>query len=137
MSDETVTASERLAVAAALATERLAEAASRAAEKVAEKAVSEVEQRLQVQVDEIHHRVFNGLGLELRKEIGKDVHGLSNRIWGVIFALLLAFAGIIIEGRVSSNQVTMENMTNYKAIVDLDKKIEMHLNGAPEQSSTK
>lgn len=93
---------------------------------------------MQSQINEIHGRVFNGLGLELRKEIRDETNILHRKIGtlyksagGLLVALLLIFAGIIIEGRASARQSSEENMRNYKAIVDVEKKLEMHMGAQP------
>jgi hypothetical protein len=89
---------------------------------------------MQSQINEIHGRVFNGLGLELRKEIRDETNILHRKIGtlyksvgGLLVALLLIFASIIIEGRVSSRQSSEENLRNYKAIVDVEKTLQMHM----------
>jgi hypothetical protein len=83
--------------------------------------------RLQRQVDEVHARVFNGLGKDLRNEIKAEVEKVNAKAWALLVALLLIFAGIIVEGRVSSNTSSTENLRNYKAIVELESKIENHI----------
>jgi tetrahydromethanopterin S-methyltransferase subunit G len=85
-------------------------------------------------LDEVHQRVFNGLGKELREEVGEEVKIIHRKIGtlyksigALLIALLMIFAGIIIEGRIASNTVTEENNRNYKAIVDIAAKLEIHL----------
>jgi len=85
------------------------------------------EAKIQERLDAIHDRVYNGLGKDIRDEVNKEVSGLRNLILGILIALLLSLAGIIIEGRVSSNQISMENNRNYKAIVDVASELRNHI----------
>ena len=85
------------------------------------------EAELREKVDAIHDRVYNGLGKDIRDEVNKEVSGLRNLILGILVALLLSLAGIVIEGRVSSNQVSVENNRTYRAIVDIGSKLENHV----------
>ena len=82
---------------------------------------------LQKQVDAIHTRVYNGLGKEIRDEVAKELAGMRKLVIGILIALLLSLAGIIVEGRVSSNQASAENYRNYKAIVDIGSQLENHI----------
>ena len=41
------------------------------------------------QVDEVHHRVYNGLGLELRKEVKDEIGGVRNLFIGILIAMIL------------------------------------------------
>jgi hypothetical protein len=91
----------------------------------------EMHGNFQRQIDEIHCRVFNGLGKELRNEVKEDfdkVHRkigtLYKSIGGLLLALLMIFAGILIEGRFTAQKASDENLRNYKAILDLELKIE-------------
>ncbi len=93
---------------------------------------------MQTRINEIHDRVFNGLGLELRREIRDETNILHRKIGtlyksvgGLLVALLLIFAGIIIEGRISASKSSEENMRNYKAIVDVEKALELHMGAQP------
>ena len=85
------------------------------------------EDELRKKVDAIHDRVYNGLGKDIRDEVDKEVNGLRNLILGILVTLLLSLAGIVIEGRVSSNQASVENNRNYKAIVDIGSRLENHI----------
>jgi hypothetical protein len=83
--------------------------------------------QLRKQVEEVHHRVFNGLGKEIREEVQKELAGVRKLVIGILVALLLALAGIIVEGRVSSNQASTENNKNYKAIIDIGSELREHI----------
>jgi hypothetical protein len=84
-------------------------------------------EKLNLKMEEIHHRVYNGLGQELRQEVGKELSGMRRLVIGILIALLLSLAGIIVEGRTSSTTASQENLRNYKAIVDLEMKLDYHL----------
>jgi hypothetical protein len=83
--------------------------------------------RLQAQIDEIHTRVYNGLGKELRQEVARGLAATNRLVMGILIALLLSLAGIIIEGRWSANQATAENDRNYKAIIDIGSRLDNHI----------
>jgi hypothetical protein len=83
--------------------------------------------KLQKQVEAVHQRVYNGLGKEIRQEVAKELAGMRSLVIGILIALLLSLAGIVIEGRVSSNQSSVENNRNYKAIVDIGSRLENHI----------
>jgi hypothetical protein len=83
--------------------------------------------KMQEKIDQMHSRVYNGLGKELREEVKKETTRLSNRLWAVIMVIVIALAGIVIQGRMSSNQASMENDRNYKAIIDLGERVTEHI----------
>jgi hypothetical protein len=82
---------------------------------------------LREDVKQIRARVYNGLGNELRAEVAKEIGGIRNLLIGVLISLVLALTGIVIQGRSSTAQSTEENNRNYAAILQLDKKLELHL----------
>jgi hypothetical protein len=82
---------------------------------------------LRKQVDAIHTRVYNGLGKEIREEVQKELAGVRKLVIGILVALLLALAGIVVEGRVSTNQSSAENERNYKAIIDISSELRNHI----------
>lgn len=82
---------------------------------------------VQKQIDEMHSRVFDGLGKEIREEVKKEVGGIRNLFIGILISLVLALAGIVVEGRISSSMATSENERNYKAIVDIGLKLDRHI----------
>jgi hypothetical protein len=90
-----------------------------------EKRLSEIE----TDIKEIRKRIFNGLAQELRQEVDKSVGGVRAMVIGILISMLLGLAGIIIEGRISSGASTDENMRNYKAILELDQKVDEHIRG--------
>ncbi len=79
------------------------------------------------QVDEVHHRVYNGLGLELRKEVKDEIGGVRNLFIGILIAMILSLSAIVVEGRVSANQASSENDRNYRAILEIGSKLENHI----------
>jgi hypothetical protein len=81
---------------------------------------------MQRKIHAVHDRVYDGLGKELRQEVKKETDKLSNRLWAVIMVIVIALAGIVIEGRVSANQNSAESERNYKAIIELGSKLEIH-----------
>jgi len=83
--------------------------------------------RLQDRVDAIHDRIYNGLGMEIRNEVKEEICAVRNLFIGVLIAVMLALAGVVIEGRVSSGQATSENDRNYKAIIDIGSRLENHI----------
>jgi hypothetical protein len=78
-------------------------------------------------IESMHERLYNGLGKELRQEIKEEISGVRTLVIGILVALILALAGIVIEGRFSSNQSSLENDRSYKAIVDIGAKLEEHI----------
>lgn len=82
---------------------------------------------LKQKMDAIHDRVYNGLGMELRQEIKEEVGGVRILVIGILVALILALAGIVVEGRVSANQSSMANEKTYQAIIDIGSKLENHI----------
>lgn len=82
-------------------------------------------------IKDIKMRVFNGMSLELRHEIARSVGGVRTMVIGILISMLLGLSAIVIEGRISANAATTENMRNYKAILDLDAKVDRHI-GADE-----
>lgn len=83
--------------------------------------------RLQNQIDAIHSRLYNGLGFELRKEVKEEISGVRNLFIGVLVALMLSLVGVVVEGRISSKQATVENDRNYKAIIDIGSRLDNHI----------
>jgi hypothetical protein len=99
-------------------------------------------------VHEMHRRVFNGMAKEILKEVDEKVEkiretvdkrldgvdkklGSSQKlVIGVMIAILLALAGIVIESRVS-------NEKNYKAIIDIGTELSNHINAAVKPGVTK
>jgi len=71
--------------------------------------------------------VYNGLGKELRSEVGSEVKKTGNLVVGILVSLLLALSGVIIEGRVSASQAQLSNDKNYEALMLLDKRLAVHL----------
>jgi hypothetical protein len=82
---------------------------------------------LQDKITAVHNRVYDGLGAELRKEIKEEISSVRNLFFGILIALLLSLVAIIVEGRVSANQVSIENTKNYKAIIDIGSKLQNHI----------
>jgi len=80
-------------------------------------------EKMEKAVDRIENRVFNGLGKELHKEIS----GVRNLVVGVLVSILLGLAGIVIEGRINTNNRSEENKQNYEAVLKIESKIlELH-----------
>lgn len=84
-------------------------------------------EELRYEITKVRDRVFNGLGKDIREEVNKELAGLRNLVIGILVALLLSLAGIVVEGRLSSQQASSENDRNYKAIVDVGAKLEEHI----------
>lgn len=82
---------------------------------------------LQAKMDAVHDRVYNGLGKELRQEIKTEVGAVRSLVIGILVALILALAGIVVEGRVSAGQASTENNRNYQAIVDIGSRLDNHI----------
>ncbi len=82
---------------------------------------------MQDKINQMHGRLYNGLGKEIRQEVKEEISGLRNLVVGILIALVLALAGIVIEGRVSSNQSSIENAKTYKAIIDVGSRLENHI----------
>lgn len=83
-------------------------------------------------VHEMHRKVFNGMAKEILKEVDDKLDKLKSTVdrklgatqklvLGILIAILLALAGIVIEGRVNSEK-------NYKAIVDIGTELSNHIN---------
>jgi hypothetical protein len=82
---------------------------------------------LRKQIEEVHHRVFNGMPKEIREEVQKELAGVRKLVIGILVALLLALTGIVVEGRVSTNQASAENNRTYKAIIDISSELRNHI----------
>ncbi len=80
--------------------------------------------RIEREIGEIRARVYNGLASEIRKEMDKSLGSIRGLIIGILISLLLALAGIIVQGRFSDSASTAENLRNYKAIIDLNAKMD-------------
>ena len=79
---------------------------------------------IQTKIGEMSERVFNGLGKEIREEVKKEIDGVRFLVISVLISMLLGLTGIIIEGRLSTNQSAQENTRNYKAILDIQTEIQ-------------
>ena len=86
----------------------------------------------------MHGRIFNGMAKEIREEVANRIAEINNKleekiasvqklVVGILIALLLSLAGIIVESRVSANQSSIAAEKNYKAIVDIGSKLEAHI----------
>ena len=84
-------------------------------------------ERMQSDIDSIKARVYNGLGNELRSEVGKELAHNRGLVVGILVSLILSFAGIIVQGRIASNSASHENDRNYMAIMELKEKLDIHL----------
>jgi hypothetical protein len=82
---------------------------------------------IETDVKEIRKRVYNGLGAELRAEVEKGLARTNTLVVSILISVLLALAGIVVQNRVEANQHTLESDRNYTAIMQLDKKLEIHL----------
>lgn len=89
-------------------------------------------------VSDIKERIYNGMGAELRKEINGELtdlrkdfkdenSGTRKLVVGILVTLVLSLVGIIVEGRFSSQKSTDENSRNYKAILQMEAKLEAHV----------
>lgn len=78
-------------------------------------------------VESIKARVYNGLGKELRKEVADGLQQNTRIMLGILVAMVLAMAGFIINGGISSRRTEDYNTKLYSAILQLDKKIDIHL----------
>lgn len=87
---------------------------------------------MEVDIKAIKARVFNGIALELRHEIERSVGGVRTMVIGILISMLLGLSAIVIEGRISANAATQENLLNYKAILDLDMKVDRHIGATDE-----
>jgi tetrahydromethanopterin S-methyltransferase subunit G len=87
---------------------------------------------IKADIKEIKKRVFNGMALELRREIERSVGGVRTMVIGILISMLLGLSAIVIEGRISANAATQENLLNYKAILDLDMKVDRHIGATDE-----
>jgi hypothetical protein len=83
--------------------------------------------RVAKQIEEVHARVFNGLPMEIRKEVKDEIGKVNRLIVSILLAMFLALAGIVVEGRVSSSQASAENAKNYRAIIDIGAKLDKHV----------
>lgn len=86
---------------------------------------------LGAKVEQLHGRIFNGMAKEIRDEVASKIEAINDKmerkissvqtlVIGILIAVLLSFAGIIIEARVSSNQAS-------KAIIDLGQRLTSHI----------
>jgi hypothetical protein len=82
---------------------------------------------VEADIKAIKMRVFNGMALELRHEIERSVGGVRSMVIGILISILLGLSAIVIESRISANAATAENLRNYKAIIDLDMKVDRHI----------
>jgi hypothetical protein len=82
---------------------------------------------LRKQMEEVHHRVYNGLALEIRAEVAKEIGKLNARLWGLLVSLFIALIAIVVTVLVSTSNRSIENAKNYKAIVDLGAALEHHI----------
>jgi hypothetical protein len=82
---------------------------------------------LEARIDDVHKRVYDGLGMELRKEIQTAIGGTNKLIVSILISLLLLLVGVIVEGRWSAGQATRENDRNYAAIQVLNQKLDDHI----------
>jgi hypothetical protein len=101
------------------------------------------------EIVEVRKRVYNGMAAELRSEVKEEfkvvrdefntsidavkkqvrsVNGGTRKLLiGIAISLFMLMAGGIIEGVWSSKQASTENDRNLRAILELDKKLEIHL----------
>jgi len=79
------------------------------------------------EIEKIRARVYNGLGAELRKEVADALRGTNSLVVGLLVAMFLALAGIVIQDRLASEQRSLENDKTYAAVMALDKKLDLHL----------
>jgi heme/copper-type cytochrome/quinol oxidase subunit 2 len=82
---------------------------------------------LRKQVEEVHHRVFNGLGAEIRAEVRIEIDKLRGMLWALLSALFIALIAIVVTVLISSYGRSNENDRNYKAIVDIGSRLENHI----------
>ena len=82
---------------------------------------------LQKRIDSIHDRVYNGIAKEIRQEVKQEIDGVRKLTIGILIAVLISLAGIVVEGRFSSVQASMENTKNYEAILDIGSKLQNHI----------
>lgn len=73
----------------------------------------------------IEDRVFDGLGKELREEVKHEIDKLRGLLITVLISLLICFAGIIIESRVSANYRDSE-------IREIKNSLDMHRDSSNE-----
>jgi hypothetical protein len=82
---------------------------------------------LRTQVSEVHHRVYNGLGKEIRDEVSKEIKVINTRLWTVLASLFIALIGIIITISVTSATRSAENEKSYRAIIDIGSELRNHI----------
>jgi hypothetical protein len=75
----------------------------------------------------IEKRVFNGLSAELRAEVKKEIAGITKIGVSILVGIIMMLGGIVVTGNITSAKATNENNRNYKAILDLDLKLEKHM----------
>ena len=105
------------------------ESAIREAAKVIENARLLEVARITKQVEAVHDRVFNGLGKELREEIHKEIGKVTKILIAILTGLILLLGGVIVEGRFSSTRSTEESQRNYKALMDIGNRLQLHILG--------
>jgi hypothetical protein len=85
---------------------------------------------LQKKVDAIHDRVYDGMPAEIRGELAKEISKLNTRLWGLLSALFMALIAIVVTVLISSGARSMENQRNYKEIIDIGARLDIHLQQA-------
>jgi hypothetical protein len=104
--------------------------------------LSEKVTKIENTVDKLHGRIFNGMAKEIRDEVSERIEKVNDKlekkivsvqklVVGIIIALLVSLAGIVIESRWASSQSSDENMRNYKAILDLNAALTKHIEAKP------
>jgi hypothetical protein len=71
--------------------------------------------------------VFDGLGKELEEKLHNEIGKITKILIAVLVGLMMLLGGIIVEGRVTAGRASAENDRNYKAILDVDAKLDKHV----------
>ena len=64
-----------------------------------------------------------GRGAEVKKEIA----GITKIGVSILVGIIMMLAGVVITGNLTSSKASEENNRNYKAILNLDLKLERHM----------
>jgi hypothetical protein len=98
--------------------------------------------KIEATVDKLCGRIFNGMAKEIRDEVSEKIREVNDKlekkigavqklVIGILIALLLSLAGIVIESRMAASVSSEESTRNYKAILDLNNALTKHIEAHP------